>query len=39
MMLLAKDESVTFNSGTVITVLVIIVLFLAALWLWYHRRR
>ena len=36
-MFLAEAENVTINSSLVITVLVIIVLFLGALWLWRHR--
>lgn len=38
-MFLAEAENVTINSSLVITVLVIIVLFLGAVWLWTHRGR
>lgn len=35
--MLATDHNLTIDTGLVITVLVIIVLVLGALWLWRHR--
>ena len=39
MFLAEAAEDFTINAGLVITVLVIIVLFLGAVWLWTHRGR
>jgi hypothetical protein len=38
-MFLAETETFTIDTGLIITVLVIIVLFLGALYLWRHRNR
>jgi hypothetical protein len=38
-MMLATDHSLTIDTGLVITVLIIIVLALTALYLWRHRNR
>jgi hypothetical protein len=35
--MLATDHSLTVDTGLIITVLVIVVLILAAWWLWRHR--
>ena len=37
--MLATDHQFTIDTGLIITVLVIIVLILAAWWLWRHRNR
>lgn len=37
--MLAETETFTVNTGFIITVLVIVVLILAAWWLWRHRNR
>jgi hypothetical protein len=38
-MMLAANETFTINTGLIITVLIIVVLALAAWWLWRHRNR